>query len=88
MTLYFPKESSLVSDFDRVIGRLNSAGLIDKWKRDEMDKVSLERSTETLLVEREILSAEDVSVAFMVIGLGILFAVAAFVGEVIISAKR
>ena len=38
MSLVLPKKSPLTQQFNGVLQKLVESGLIDKWKRDEMDK--------------------------------------------------
>ena len=83
IVLYFPKGSKLVSKFDNVIGRLNQAGIIQKWKKDEMDEVALKKKLEFVSLGNEVLSLEDLSVAFGVAGFGTLISFITFAAEVV-----
>ena len=82
ISLYFPKGSNLKPKFDKGIDRLNQAGLINKWKEDEMDKLS--KSLEVLSssnLDKKALETKDVLVAFVIAGIGAALSLLAFVAE-------
>ena len=87
--LYFHKNenSELLDKFNPLIDRLREAGMPDKWKRDEMDRVARLASDtgDKTGLDRRPLGLRNLAVAFSVLGLGLALSVLSFFGEQIFS---
>ena len=85
ISLYFPRDSKIAADFDREIGRLIQSGLIHKWKKDEMDKVTQTRNPQSFSLGRDTLMIEDIIVSFIVLVIGYVLSCLAFLVELVLT---
>ena len=82
--LYFHRSNrALLDRFNPLIDRLREAGLPEKWKTVEMDRVAKLAATSNRrgTLDRKSLNLKNLSVAFAVLGFGALFSVTSFVAE-------
>lgn len=84
-----PKNSSLTAAFSEAVGRLIEAGLIKKWKQDEMDRVARKFTVKRIHVNEDIpLGLEHLQGSFYIWALLNGLALVAFVSEVAAVALR
>ena len=85
ISFVLPKHSPYTELFSLKIHQLNEAGLIDKWKRDEMDKVAklAEQGNGAKLTLVRPLSIDDVQIPFMLLGISGILCIFVFLLELL-----
>ena len=84
-----PKASPHTESFSYKIHQLKEAGLIDKWKRDEVDKVqrSVDEANHAKITLLYPLSMDDMQVPFFLLGISYIVCLLVFILENLCSKK-
>ena len=81
IVVYLQKNSPFTESLNEMIRGLKSGGIIDKWTRDEIDKVSKLPDGNVEATTIRVLGLKDLQIAFVTLFVGLGLAAVSFVLE-------